>query len=476
MVNLTEVPVGRHDIAGLRTHLAPYRWDQLVAACRERSARGSTIWYVNSTAVGGGVAEMLRPMVGYGRALGLDVNWLVIEADAEFFTVTKRVDNGLSGVAGDGGPLGAAEHEIYRRASAAAAAVLGRFVRPGDLVFLHDPQTAGLVGAVAGLGAVPIWRAHNGADAPNRHTARSWNFLRPYLAEAAAFVTTMPHFAPDWMRRRATATIPPFIDPLSEKNRDMSLPEARAVLGRLDLIDTPAAGPVPSGRPLIVRDGGPPPEDRPLVVQVSRWDPVKDMVGVLTAFAEGVAPATDADLMLVGPEVDGVADDPEAGDYFAECVRVWEALPRNVRRRVHLVCLPMSDPDANAEAVNAVQRHAAVITQKSRSEGFGLTVAEAMWKGKAVVCTRVGGLHLQIPDRAVGVPVPDVDDLRAFAGAVVDLLSDDDRCRSIGGHARERVRDEFLLDKHLLAELALVSELQAEQSAQPLAHLKGRAA
>jgi trehalose synthase len=218
-------------------------------------------------------------------------------------------------------------------------------------------------------------------------------------------------------------------------------------------------------RPLIVRDGGPPPEDRPLVVQVSRWDPVKDMTGVLTAFAEVVAHASDADLVLVGPEVDGVADDPEAGDYFAECVRLWEALPPEVRGRVHLVCLPMADPDANAEAVNAVQRHAAVVTQKSRSEGFGLTVAEAMWKEKAVVCTRVGGLHLQIPDRAVGVPVPAVDDLRAFGDAVVALLSDDDRRGAIGRRAKERVREEFLLDKHLLAELDLVSELHVKEAA-----------
>ena len=217
MAHLQAIEVGRYSIERLYAHLTEKDRRTLIERCREFADRGPVIWHVNSTAAGGGVAEMIAPLVGYGRELGLDVRWLVIQAAPEFFEVTKRVDNGISGIQGGGGSLGEAEHKTYSGTSREAAADLRAHVRSGDFVFLHDPQTAGLVAEISRIGAVPIWRAHNGADHPNEHTERAWAFLRRYLIEARAFAFTMPHFSPAWMTSRPVYTITPFIDPGSPK-------------------------------------------------------------------------------------------------------------------------------------------------------------------------------------------------------------------------------------------------------------------
>ena len=216
--------------------------------------------------------------------------------------------------------------------------------------------------------------------------------------------------------------------------------------------------PNPTRHATIVREGPAPKSTVPMLAQVSRWDPVKDMAGVLNAFAEHLVDDTQAHLSLIGPEVTGVADDPEAEEYFSRCVKAYQELPESVRRRSQLVCLPMEDSTANAVAVNAVQTHASVIAQKSVSEGFGLTVAEAMWKGTAVVASDVGGISLQIEHDTSGVLV-DRDDLQQFAGSVGALLKDSASRQEIGSAARERVRNLFMPDKHFLSELNLIDDL-----------------
>lgn len=457
MARLQPIEVGRYPIERLDAHLAPKDLRTLVKRCREFAGRGPTIWHVNSTAAGGGVAEMIAPLVGYGRELGLDVRWLVIQADPDFFEVTKRVDNGISGVPGDGGPLGDAEHTIYSRASRDAASDLRQHVRSGDVVFLHDPQTAGLVTEVARIGALPIWRAHNGADHPNEHTDRAWTFLRRYITEASASVFTMPHFRPAWMTSQPTYTIAPFIDPGSPKNVPMSSENAAALLAEWGIVAADHQT-NPTRLATIVREGPAPSTSTPMLAQVSRWDPVKDMEGVLRAFAEHLVDDTEAHLALIGPEVTGVADDPEAEEYFSRCVKTYQELPEPVRRRCQLVCLPMNDSDANALAINAAQTHAAVIAQKSVSEGFGLTVAEAMWKGTPVVASDVGGIPLQIEHEASGVLV-ERDDPHEFARSIGALLKDPATRREMGTSAQGRVRDLFLPDKHFLSEMNVIDDL-----------------
>ncbi|MGM1064159.1 glycosyltransferase [Saccharothrix sp. Mg75] len=461
--HLREVPVGRYRLDGLRACLTTERWDRLLAAAARWRAAMPTVWHVNSTADGGGVAEMLRPLLGYGHALGIDVRWLVIEAGTDFFTTTKRIDNGVSGVPGDGGPLGAAQADRFRRASRDAAAHLARHVRPGDVVVLHDPQTAGLCDRVAELGAVPVWRAHNGADRPNEHTARSGEFLAPFLAAARGLITTREHFRDVVLPAGGGlpgAAITPFIDPTSAKNDAAPPDEARPLLARWGLLGGPGARePGRVAGHVVVREGPAPAPDVPVVAQVSRWDPVKDMTGVMDSFGRAVAPATDAYLTLIGPQVDGVADDPEADGYFRRCVEHWRRLPGAVRSRVQLCCLPTGDAAENARVVNAAQRHAAVVVQKSRSEGFGLTVTEAMWKARPVVATAVGGIATQIPDDRYGraVALPDPDD--RFGAAVVELLTDPRASRATGDSARERTRDRFLPDSHFHAELDFLGGL-----------------
>jgi trehalose synthase len=205
-------------------------------------------------------------------------------------------------------------------------------------------------------------------------------------------------------------------------------------------------------------------EDAPLqpgtsmVVHVSRWDMLKDPIGTIDSFAAHVAPRTDAHLVLAGPDVQAVADDPEGRDVLEACVRRWSGLPSDVRSRVHLAALPMDDSEENAAIVNALQRSATVVVQKSLAEGFGLTVAEAMWKSRPVVASMVGGIQNQIVSGRSGVLV-EPEDLEAFGAAIVHLLLDPVAAVRMGFEAHARVRDGFLGPRHLAQYLELFSDV-----------------
>ena len=428
---------------------------------------GRTVWNVNSTVSGGGVAEMLQVLVGYARGAGLDVRWAVIGGDPDFFAVTKRMHNRFHGTRGDGGELGPDEAATYEAVTAANAGGLLERVRPDDVVLLHDPQTAGLCAALASAGAHVVWRSHIGADVPNEWTEQAWGFLRPHLEAAHAYVFSRQAYVPDWLPSDRVAVIPPSIDPMAPKNQPLKASVVRAILGRVGLLDG-----VDGSTEFERRDGttasvshagelvslGPPWPEAPLVVQVSRWDRLKDMQGVMEGFAEHVAGSVDAHLALVGPSVAGVTDDPEGAEVLQQCIDAWEALPSSTQSRVHLVTLPMDDVDENAAMVNAVQRHARVIVQKSLAEGFGLTVAEGMWKGHPVVASAVGGIVDQVAD-GTGVLLSDPADLDAFGRALADLLSDPPRVDEMGERARRHVAEHFAGDRHLLRYAALIEKL-----------------
>jgi trehalose synthase len=199
----------------------------------------------------------------------------------------------------------------------------------------------------------------------------------------------------------------------------------------------------------LVGTGPPPRPDVPLVLQASRWDALKDMPGVMRGFAERLVGTGDAHLMLAGPEAIGVADDPEANGVLEECREMWRALPAPARERIHLVCVPMADADEAAAIVNALQRHATVVVQKSLAEGFGLTVAEAMWKGRPVVGSAVGGIIDQIVSGETGWLLEDPRDLSEYANAVGRLLADRAEADRLGASGQERARTRFLADRHL---------------------------
>jgi trehalose synthase len=475
---MKEVQVGSIPLSRLGTVLPGGRLSRLEeSAVRARADFGDrVIWHVNATAHGGGVAEMLQTLLAYGNGAGVENRWLVIDGDAEFFAITKRLHNRLHGTSGDGGPLAEREHAHYRAVLADNLEELRSRVSPRDLVMLHDPQTAGLREGLRDRGVKVTWRCHVGRDTPNDLTDEAWAFLRLYVEDADAFVFSRRVYAPDWVDPDRLVVIPPSIDPFSAKNVALEPTDVATVMARAGLVtggdvDGPVRYVRRDGTPGSVRDhtrseglviaGTPPPYDARLVVQVSRWDRLKDMPGVMAGFAlladDGAL--DDTHLMLVGPAVSGVTDDPEGAEVLEECRRDWGALPDAVRRRVHLASVPMDDPDENAIIVNAVQRHADIVVQKSLVEGFGLTVTEAMWKGTPVVASRVGGIQDQIVDGRDGLLVDDPADLESFAGVLGGLLGDSATAHRLGAAGRARARTDFLPDRHLDQYVELFSHL-----------------
>ncbi|MRG93710.1 glycosyltransferase [Polyangium spumosum] len=436
----------------------------LARRLQERLA-GAVVWNVNSTAVGGGVAEMLHSLLGYARGAGLDVRWLTIGGPPEFFHLTKRLHHALHGGRGDGSPLGEAEHHVYASNLCKNAVELRGLVRRGDVVLLHDPQTAGLAPSLLAAGARVLWRCHIGADDVNADVELGWRFLERYLDGVPILIFSRERYVPDRYRDGRVVIIQPSIDAFSAKNVELDEDTVRSILVHVGLVEGP---PPPSPRESFLRSDNTPGRverfadvirlgrasawETPLVVQVSRWDPLKDMAGVLRGFSLMVQnhALPEADLVLAGPNVRAVADDPEGPAVFEDVYRAFREQPAAIRARIHLAMLPTADVEENAVIVNALQRHAAVVVQKSLHEGFGLTVTEAMWKGRPVVASAVGGIQDQIEDGVSGVLLPDPGDDEAFADALHRILADPALADHLGAAARARVRDRFLGVRHLV--------------------------
>jgi trehalose synthase len=291
------------------------RVEQLIAESERLRSRldGAAVLNVSSTAIGGGVAEMLQMLLPYVRGAGIDARWYVLDGDERFFAITKRLHNHLYGTAGDGGPLGHDEHRHYQHVLSENARQLAVAVHPGDIVISHDPQPAGLATAVRDRGARVIWRSHIGSDTTNGYPERGWDFLRRYLAPPAA----------DEIESILAA-----VGLLSGPHRDSAHERADGTVGRIE-----------HGADLI-RTGPPPERDVPLLVQVSRWDRLKDMVGVMHGFSEYVGHDEAAHLVLAGPVVTSIADDPAQAAVLMECWDAWRALPHHARKRVALACIP----------------------------------------------------------------------------------------------------------------------------------------
>jgi trehalose synthase len=455
------VPVTSRPVAQLEPVVGAERYSQLLRAADsfQSEMSGRTVWNISSTAVGGGVAEMLHALLGYVEDLGIPSHWAVITGDAGFFVITKRLHHELHGDM-SGGPLTVADAGHYARMLAANAVELLGQIRPGDLVLLHDPQTAGLTEYLRHAGALVAWRSHIGVDWQNDATEAAWSFLQPQLTSANGFVFSRREYVPAWIPGHKVAIIPPSIDPFSPKNQALDEATVRGILATIGVLDG-AAPHEPAA--FVCRDGStghvsraaditgdsrPAPDD-PLVVQVSRWDPLKDMAGVMDGFARYVAPFCDGYLVLAGPAVAGVTDDPEGAAVFGDCLLQWQDLPAPVRNRILLVTLPLDDPDENAAMVNALQQHASVIVQKSLAEGFGLTVAEGMWKARPVIGSAVGGIIDQISP-GTGVLLPDPHDLGAFGSAVRELLNNPAEADRMGRAAKAHINTNYVGDMHLL--------------------------
>ena len=435
---LIQVPVEPAPIDRYRPLLGERAWGEFSGSMSELAGalRARTVWNVNSTARGGGVAELLASLIPYDLGAGIDERWIVIEGSSEFFEVTKRLHNLLHGVSADGAGFSPAERETYERGMTRNASALADAVKAGDVVIVHDPQSAGLVPALSALGAVVIWRSHVGVDDPNDFARAAWELLRPYLGGAAAFVFSRQSYVWDGLDTSRVQIIAPCIDPFATKNRALTDEEMTRLLAE--------AGAPECGR---------------IVLQVSRWDRLKDPMGVMSAFADHVAPlTTDTCLVLAGPAATSVRDDPEQPEVLGEVLAQHKALDASIASRVHIAQLPMADQDENAAMVNALQRRADVVVQKSLAEGFGLTVAEAMWKARPVVASSVGGITDQIEDGRSGTLV-EPNDLEGLGRAVTALVNDPESAARMGAAARTRIREQFLGPRHLMQQGRLIRSL-----------------
>jgi trehalose synthase len=407
------------------------------------------IWHVSSTSAGGGVAELLWSSIARQRALGLPAEWLIAAAEPKFFQLAKRIHHGLHGRGTkDFSPQ---DEELYRTVTAKSAKQLAAFVRPEDVVLLHDPQTAGVVPHLLAAGARVAWRCHIGTRSDGPTVDATWDFLRPYVELVPKCVFTVPDFAPGYLSLSRISVITPSIDPASAKNRELSEQERHDLLAGVGLLAPMGAGEV--GYTL---QDQPLPLDVPVVTQVSLWDPLKDMTGVLRTFGSQVA--APAHLVLAGPDPADIPDDPEGVSVFAEVRRLRDGMPADVRARIHLVVLTLRDLKANALVVNAIQRHSTVVVQKSFEEGFGLAVTEAMWKSRPIVASAVGGLITQLTDGVDGLLVDPVD-LRAFGDAVNLLLAEPSYATRLGAAAHEKCRSSFLATRELTDYLRLYLSL-----------------
>jgi trehalose synthase len=472
-IDLGVVPLASASIEPFQQLLEPSEWDAFVRTMADGATalEHHTVWNINSTAHGGGVAEMLAWEIPYERGAGMDARWLVIQGETAFFTFTKRLHALLHGVPADGSTISDAERAEYEQTLARNAQALDDRIRPDDVAILHDPQTAGLIPHLVERGCRVIWRCHIGVDQPNDVAKGAWRFLLPSVTAAHICVFTRRAYVWEGIDSTRVEIMAPAIDAFAPKNEELSSSAVQAILHATGILTDGLPGdPDPCFR---AADGSlrrverrtelfPQsivPSDTPLTVQVSRWDRLKDPVGVMDGFAQFVAPQVEGHLVLAGPGVSTVADDPEEAGVLREVQERWHQLPPASRDRIHLARLPMADGEENAAIVNALQRYATVVVQKSIREGFGLTVAEAMWKARPVVATRVGGIQDQIEDGTSGLLIDDPHDLRAFGAAVTGVLEDDSRADRLGAAAKTRVRRQFLAPRLLMQQARLTSRL-----------------
>ncbi len=358
--------------------------------------KGKVVQHINSTAVGGGVAEILNRMVPLLNELGVETRWDVIKGGEQFFEVTKKFHNALHG-----SPEEITQHDfdIFMETSSKNIEEVNIC---GDIVFVHDPQPIALI--KKRTNNKWLWRCHIDVSSPNQ---KVWNFLMDFIVHYDSAVFSAPSFSQKLPVRQFL--IAPSIDPLSDKNKELPLEFVDAVLKKYSV-----------------------PKDKPIITQISRFDRLKDPLGVIEAYQK-VKRYIDCRLILAGGTA---ADDPEGVQVLTE---VQEKAKHD--KNIHILLLPQNDLE-----VNALQRASTIVMQKSLKEGFGLTVAEALWKAKPVVASNVGGISLQIKHKYSGLLCHSVD---GAAFALKQILNSPDYAKKLGENGREHIRNNFLITRHL---------------------------
>ncbi|MDD5252506.1 MAG: glycosyltransferase [Candidatus Omnitrophota bacterium] len=358
--------------------------------------KGKVVQHINSTPVGGGVAEILNRMVPLLRELGVDTKWDVIKGGEQFFEVTKKFHNALHGRAEE---ITQRDFEIFMETSQQNIENIDTY---GDIVFVHDPQPIALIKKKATNKW--LWRCHVDVSDPNE---KVWRFLMDFIAQYDSAVFSAPAFSRKLPIRQFL--IPPSIDPLSDKNRELPEETINLVLRKYNIK-----------------------KDKPILIQISRFDRLKDPLGVIDAYLQ-VKKYIDCQLVLAGGTAE---DDPEGFKVLSE---VQEKAKND--QDIHILLLPQNDIE-----VNALQRAADIIVQKSLKEGFGLTVAEALWKAKPVVASNVGGIPLQIKHKYSGLLCYSIE---GASFAIKQLLSSPEYAKKLGENGKEHIKNNFLITRHL---------------------------
>jgi trehalose synthase len=449
--------------------------------------QGRTVWMINSTAQGGGVAEMLPTQVALLRELGLDVRWAVIETtEPRFFTLTKHIHNLIHG---EGEPhVSDEDRELYDEVSVRNARALREHIGRDAILVVHDPQPAAAGAMLKQDLEVPaIWRCHIGLDEQLPATRAAWRFLEPYVCDYDRAVFSAPEYIPSYLVGRSTV-IHPALDPLSHKNRSLPIHKLVGILCNAGLIE-PASPvltpPFPEQAQRLQPDGewaaATLPSDigllfRPIVTQVSRWDRLKGWAPLLRAFVllkqrlperggldeRHRRTLENVRLVLAGPDPASVQDDPEATEVLDEIRSLYLSLDEGLQQDIAILSLPMGSRKHNALMVNVLQRCSTVVVQNSLREGFGLTATEAMWKANAVLGSRAVGLRQQIRDGLDGRLVASAEDPEEVARVLDQMLADEKRRDNWGRSAEHRVHHEFLIFPQLRRWLELVSEVAGE--------------
>lgn len=365
---------------------------------------GKSIQHINSTAVGGGVAEILNRMIPLLKELGVNTWWDVIKGGEQFFQTTKKIHNALHGAQEEFTP------ENWDAFWATGEQNSAEMACSADIVFVHDPQPIMLVNQRDTRGNKWIWRCHVDVSHAQEHV---WEILHRYITKYDSAVFSAPSFSKPLPIRQFL--ISPSIDPLSEKNKELPQETIDEVLSSYGIKN-----------------------DKPIVTQISRFDYLKDPVGVIAAFKQ-IKRYVDCQLILAGGTA---ADDPEGAEVLQKVKEKAEG-----DQDIHVLLIPPNDIH-----INALQRASTVIVQKSLREGFGLTVTEALWKGKPVVASAVGGIPLQIKHKYHGLLCHSVE---GAALAIKQLLQNPDYSEALGKNGREHVRQNFLLTRHLKEYLLL---------------------
>jgi trehalose synthase len=360
---------------------------------------GKTILNINSTFVGGGVAEILSRVVPLLNQLGVDVRWQIISGEPQFFRVTKKLHNALHG------KTEAISDDDFSLFLDTTEKNLNQIDFSGDILFIHDPQPAALITKKSDIGKEWIWRCHIDISHPD---SRVWEFLKPFISNYDAAVFSSPNFAQQLSIRQFFA--PPSIDPLSDKNKELSAEVVDSVVTKYGLDS-----------------------DKPIILQVSRFDRLKDPLGVIKVF-ELVRKNFVCQLVLAGGTA---SDDPESGEVLQEVMERAGGNPD-----IHILDIP---PGSDID-INALQRTATIIMQKSLREGFALTITEALWKAKPVVASAVGGIPLQVRNRFTGLLCHSIE---GAAYALRQILANPDYGRWLGRNGREHVRQHFLITREI---------------------------